>query len=81
MASGLLLRNAEVVVTMDATRRELRGGWVHVVGDAIAAVGDAATPPPRAAETLDLSGHVLMPGLVNTHHHMFQSLTRALPAA
>jgi cytosine/adenosine deaminase-related metal-dependent hydrolase len=81
MASGLLLRNAEVVVTMDATRRELRGGWVHVVGDAIAAIGDAATPPPKAAETLDLTGHVLMPGLVNTHHHMFQSLTRALPAA
>ncbi|PWS34815.1 8-oxoguanine deaminase [Falsiroseomonas bella] len=81
MASGLLLRKAEVVVTMDATRRELRGGWVHMVGDAIAALGDAATPPPKAAETLDLTGHVLMPGLVNTHHHMFQSLTRALPAA
>jgi cytosine/adenosine deaminase-related metal-dependent hydrolase len=81
MASGLLLRNADVVVTMDEARRELRGGWVHVVGDAIAALGDATTPPPPAAESIDLAGHVLMPGLVNTHHHMFQSLTRALPAA
>ncbi|WP_137177441.1 8-oxoguanine deaminase [Roseomonas sp. AR75] len=81
MSAGLLLRNAEVVLTMDDARRELRGGWVHVLGDAIAALGDAATPPPKAAKVIDLAGHVLMPGLVNTHHHMFQSLTRALPAA
>lgn len=81
MADGLLLRNAEIVVTMDDARRELRGGWVHVMGATIAAIGDAATEPPKAAETIDLAGHVLMPGLVNTHHHMFQSLTRALPAA
>lgn len=81
MADGLLLRNAEIVVTMDDARRELRGGWVHVVGATIAAIGNAATEPPKAAETIDLAGHVLMPGLVNTHHHMFQSLTRALPAA
>ncbi len=79
--TDLLLRNAEVVVTMDAARRELRGGWVYVVGNAIAALGDAADPAPRAAETLDLAGHALLPGLVNTHHHMFQALTRALPEA
>lgn len=77
----LLLRNAEIVVTMDDARRELHGGWVHVVGNGIAALGDAEDPPPRAAETIDLAGHVLLPGLINTHHHMFQTLTRALPAA
>ena len=78
---SLLLKNADVVVTMDAARRELRGGWVHLVDGAIAALGDAAEAPPPARESIDLAGHVLMPGLVNTHHHMFQSLTRALPAA
>jgi len=81
MAPSLLLRNAEVVVTMDDARRELPGGWVHVVGHAVAALGAAEDPAPAAAETIDLAGHVLLPGLVSTHHHMFQTLTRALPAA
>jgi cytosine/adenosine deaminase-related metal-dependent hydrolase len=81
MTASLLLRNAEVVVTMDAARREIRGGWVHVADGAVAALGGPGDPAPAAAETLDLAGHVLLPGLVNTHHHMFQSLTRALPAA
>ena len=81
MPESLLLRDAEVVVTMDAARREIRGGWVHVQGGAIAALGGPDDPPPPAAETIRLPGHVLLPGLVNTHHHMFQSLTRALPAA
>lgn len=81
MSNGLLLHNAGVVVTMDAARRGLRGGWVHMLGGAIAAVGDATTPPPTSAESIDLAGLVLMPGLVNTHHHMFKSLARALPGA
>lgn len=78
---SLLLRGADVVLTMDAARRELRGGWVHVEGGVITAVGAADETPPLAAQSIDLAGHVLMPGLVNTHHHMYQSLTRALPAA
>ncbi|WP_372620408.1 8-oxoguanine deaminase [Falsiroseomonas sp.] len=81
MRDGLLLRNAEVVVTMDAARREIAGGWVHVADGTITALGGPDEPPPPAADSLDLAGHVLLPGLVNTHHHMFQSLTRALPAA
>jgi cytosine/adenosine deaminase-related metal-dependent hydrolase len=81
MPSRLLLRNADIVVTMDAARRELPGGWVLAEGGAIAALGGAAEPAPPAEASIDLAGHVLMPGLVNTHHHMFQSLTRALPAA
>ena len=79
--ASLLLRNADVVLTMDAARRELRGGWVAVAGGAIIALGAAGEAPPRCEATIDLAGHVLLPGLVNTHHHMFQSLTRALPAA
>jgi cytosine/adenosine deaminase-related metal-dependent hydrolase len=81
MPESLLLRDAEIVVTMDAAQREIRGGWVHLSNGAITALGGPEDPAPPAAETIRLPGHVLLPGLVNTHHHMFQSLTRALPAA
>ena len=77
--ASLLLRNAEIVVTMDAQRREIARGWVLVEGRAIAALGEGA--PPEADQVIDLTGHVLLPGLINTHHHMYQTLTRALPAA
>jgi 8-oxoguanine deaminase len=77
----LLIRNAEVLVTMDGRRREIRGGALLAEGNRIAAVGRTGELPSTADEVLDLSGHVVLPGLVNTHHHMFQSLTRAVPAA
>jgi cytosine/adenosine deaminase-related metal-dependent hydrolase len=77
----LLIRNAEVLVTMDAGRREIRGGGLYAVGNRIVAVGATTELPETADEVLDLAGHVVLPGLVNTHHHMFQSLTRAVPAA
>lgn len=81
MERTLLARNADVVVTMDADRREIRGGGVYVVGNAVAAVGPAGELPSAADEVIDLAGHVLLPGLVNTHHHLFQTLTRAMPRA
>jgi len=77
----LLLRNADVVATMDEHRREIAGGHVLIEGDRIASVGPADEAPDQADEVIDLAGHVLLPGLVNTHHHMFQSLTRAVPGA
>ena len=85
----LVLRHAEVLLTMDAGRREIADGAVVVEGPAIAWVGASAELPAAHAEALrdgradavDLQGHVLMPGLVNTHHHMYQSLTRAVPEA
>lgn len=76
----VLLKNALGIVTMDATRRELSGAAVLVEGRRIAAVGPADTMP-AADEVVDLTGHVLTPGLVNTHHHMYQTLTRAVPSA
>ncbi|MFT4172395.1 MAG: 8-oxoguanine deaminase [Rhodocyclaceae bacterium] len=79
--STLLLRNADVLVTMDAARREIRHGAAFIRDGVIEAVGAADTLPAHADEVIDLAGHVLMPGLVNTHHHMYQSLTRAIPAA
>ena len=80
---SLLITNAEVVVTMDAERRELRGGSVLVRGPRIDAIWPAGQMPPgtTADTVIDATGHAVLPGLVNTHHHMYQSLTRAIPAA
>jgi len=85
--STLLIRDAEVLVTMDAARREIRGGSMLARDAAIEAVGThaeveawiAVDPARRApARTIDARGCVVMPGLVNCHHHLFQSLTRAV---
>jgi len=75
-----LLKNATLLATMDDSRRELPGGFVLIDGPEIVAVGKKDDPLPEADEAIDLSGHVVLPGLVNTHHHMVQSLTRATPA-
>jgi 8-oxoguanine deaminase len=79
MSQTLLLKNALVLATMDETRREIAGGAVLIRDQRIVAVGATAELPQTADEVIDLKGHVVMPGLVNTHHHMFQSLTRATP--
>ena len=77
----LLVQNAQVLVTMDDARREIKNGALFVRGNVIAAVGAADELPPAADEIIDASGCVVMPGLVNTHHHLYQTLTRAVPAA
>lgn len=81
MQTTLLVRNARIVVTMDASRREIADGAVFIRGNVIEQVGPSADLPDTADEVIDASGHVVTPGLINTHHHMFQSLTRAIPAA
>jgi 8-oxoguanine deaminase len=75
----LLIRNARCVATLDDARRELRDASVFVRGHVIEAVGAAADLPQQADEVIDAAGHLVVPGLVNTHHHMYQSLTRAVP--
>jgi cytosine/adenosine deaminase-related metal-dependent hydrolase len=75
--SDLVVRNAWCVATLDAQRRELNGGWVAITDGLIEAVGDG--PSPEAATVIDADGCLVTPGLVNTHHHMFQNLTRAYP--
>ncbi|HEY3002961.1 MAG TPA: 8-oxoguanine deaminase [Kribbellaceae bacterium] len=69
-----------VVVTMDAVRRELANGHVVVQGNRIAAVGDGAAPPYDGARVVDGRGCLLTPGLVNTHNHLYQWVTRGLAA-
>lgn len=77
----LLLKNADVLVTMDAERREIPGGGVFIRDGVIEAVGVSAELPASADQVISLAGCVALPGLINTHHHMFQSLTRAIPGA
>ncbi len=77
----LLVKNAAVLVTMDDARRELRDAGLYIEDNRIVAVGPTATLPASADEIIDLRGHIVLPGLINTHHHMYQSLTRAVPAA
>jgi 8-oxoguanine deaminase len=76
-----LIRNAKVIVTMDAQRREIADGSILVLDNVIEQVGTASTVPTQADQVIDLSGHIVLPGLVNTHHHLYQTLTRAVPAA
>ena len=82
-ASGktLLVRHARLLLTMDAQRREIPDGAVFIRGHVFEQVGASGDLPQEADEVIDASGHLVMPGLVNTHHHMYQSLTRAVPAA
>lgn len=79
--STLLVRNAEMLVTMDPERREIRGGGLFARDGFIEAVGPSDTLPVTADEILDASGLLVLPGLVNTHHHLYQTLTRAVPGA
>jgi cytosine/adenosine deaminase-related metal-dependent hydrolase len=66
---------------MDAERREIADGGLFARDGWIEQVGPTATLPDTADEVIDLPGHVVLPGLINTHHHLYQTLTRALPAA
>ena len=77
----LLVKNAAMLVTMDDQRREIPGGGLFIRDGRIEQVGESGQLPAEADEILDLSGHLVLPGLINTHHHFYQTLTRAVPAA
>lgn len=78
----LLVKNIHTLVTMDEDRREISNGALFVRDNVVEAVGTSDDLTASADEVLDLHDrHVVLPGLVNTHHHFFQTLTRALPAA
>jgi 8-oxoguanine deaminase len=76
----LLLKNADLLVTMDEARRRIPGAGLFVRDNVIEAVGPSAELPTEADQVIDATGMVVLPGLVNTHHHLYQTLTRALPA-
>jgi cytosine/adenosine deaminase-related metal-dependent hydrolase len=77
----LLAKNAEVLVTMDGKRRELKNAGIYAEDGIIKQVGLTSELPATADTVLDLSGQIVLPGFVNTHHHLNQTLTRNLPAA
>ena len=79
--ADLLVRNAKLVATCDDEGRELAGGWVAITRGLISVVGASADPEPAAAEVLDAAGCLVTPGLINTHHHMYQNLTRSFGPA
>ncbi len=75
----LLLKHIQTLVTMDAARRELQDGALFIRDGVIEAIGTLADMPAQTAdEVFDLRHHVVLPGLINTHHHMVQSLTRVI---
>lgn len=77
----LLILHADVLVTMDDHRREIPDGGLFIRDGWIEQIGPSSQLPSAADEVLNLRGHILLPGLINTHHHFYQTLTRAVPAA
>ncbi len=72
----ILLRRAPTVLTMDDNNRELQNSDILIRDGVIADIGDDLA---TTGETLDAQDCVVTPGLVNTHHHLYQTLTRAVP--
>ena len=79
--STFLVKNALLLATFDDQEREIKDGGIFIRDGFIEQVGPTSALPVEADEVLDLSGHVVLPGLINTHHHFYQTLTRAVPAA
>ena len=79
MGKTLLIEDIGLLVTMDDAGREVRGGALFIEDGVVVAAGAGADMPERPAdETIRLPNHVIIPGLVNTHHHMYQTLTRCI---
>jgi cytosine/adenosine deaminase-related metal-dependent hydrolase len=79
--STRLIRNATLVATMDDAAREIPDGSILIEGTTISQIGAARDLPTTADDVIDARGMVVLPGLVNTHHHFYQTLTRAIPQA
>ncbi len=76
----LLATNADVLVTMDGQRREIAHGGLYAEDGIVRQVGTTDMLPATADTVIDLAGQIVLPGFVNTHHHLNQTLTRNLPA-
>ncbi|WP_025745847.1 8-oxoguanine deaminase [Kallotenue papyrolyticum] len=81
MTRSLLIRHAELLVTLDDADRRWSDGGLYIEDRQIVQLGPSATLPASADEVIEARGLILLPGLVNTHHHFFQTLTRNVPAA
>lgn len=83
--ADLLIKNASHIATMDSERKEIAGGWVAITDGFISGIGETGSgesgAEPEATATLDATDCLLTPGLVNTHHHLYQNLTRSYAPA
>jgi len=77
----LLVKHADLLVTMDDDHRRIIDGGLFVRDNVVQQVGPTAELPDDADQVIDARGMILLPGLINTHHHFYQTLTRAVPAA
>lgn len=77
----LLIKHADVLVTMDEARREIPDGGLFARDGEIVSVAPTGKLPQEADVVLDMRGRVVTPGFINTHHHLYQNLTRVVPAA
>ncbi len=78
---SLLIQHATLLVSMDDNDTQWTDGAIYVIDNVISQIGPAQQLPQDADYTLNAQGMVILPGLVNTHHHFYQTLTRNLPAA
>jgi 8-oxoguanine deaminase len=80
-SDSLLIRNIHTLVTMDAEDRQFSGGFLYIENGEIRQIGSRLPRNLRPARTIDASTCIAIPGLINTHHHLFQTLTRAVAKA
>ncbi|MDF2958304.1 MAG: hydroxydechloroatrazine ethylaminohydrolase [Paenibacillus sp.] len=78
--STLLIKNARSIVTMDGENRVIKNGSLYAEGQEIIAIGDNL-PYETADKVIDARNKIVYPGLINTHHHLYQTLTRNIPLA
>ncbi len=79
--STLLIRNSKTLVTMDAERREIPDGGLFIRNGVIEIVDATTNLPKQADQIFNMADCVVIPGLINTHHHFYQNLTRSVPTA
>ena len=77
MSADLIIADAAVIATVDTDRREVRDGWISVENGVITAIGGPDDHRPDATRLVSANGCLVTPGLINTHHHLYQNLTRA----
>lgn len=78
--STLLLENIHTLATFDEQRRRLHDAWILVRDNRIDSLGEGSPPEGDVDQRIDMSGQVVLPGMINTHHHLFQALLRNIPA-
>ena len=79
--STLLIKNADIIITLAEQGRQIANGGLFVRDNVIEQIGSTAELPAEADVVIDAAGLAVLPGLINTHHHLYQTLTRAVPGS